>query len=180
MPRIRYRFILAACLTPLAGTSLGQGGGVKFVSANALLAGPTPEAGLAACQPLQGDLAQVVAGSQKAYGTEVLPLRVVSGRCAGSTGWAGVARLEVAASVVATSSDAVGFSSSDSLFEALEPRAVKASCQPLRGDSAQLLEATRFAGTDVYRVKVLSGRCQGTTGWTGAARLERAASPPSR
>ena len=65
--------------------------------------------------------------------------------------------------------------SSDSLFESLTPMTVKASCQPLRGDTAQILEASRFSGTDDDRITVLSGRCKGVIGWVGAARLERAA-----
>jgi hypothetical protein len=176
MSRIHYRAALAACLAALAGTSLAQSTtSVKFTTSSTLMAGPTADAGLAACQPLRGDLAEITGSPQKAYGTEVFPLRVVSGRCAGTNGWAGASRIEVSTAAAPASSDALQFSSSDSLFESLTPKTVKASCQPLRGDGAQILESTRFAGTEVYRITVLSGRCQGTTGWVGSARLERAA-----
>lgn len=181
MPRNQYRFVLAACLATLAGASFGQDNMVKFTSSDALLTGPSPEAGLASCQPLRGDLAEVTGAGQKAYGTEVLPLRIVSGRCAGNSGWAGTARFEVAGVPAApTSNNTVQFSSADSLYDALTPKSVKASCQPLRGDGAQVLDVSRFAGTDVYRVAVLSGHCQGSTGWVGAARIERAASVRSQ
>ena len=175
MSRIHYRAALAACLAAVAGTSLAEPTSVKFTTSSTLMAGPTADAGLAACQPLRGDLAEITGSPQKAYGTEVFPLRVVSGRCAGTNGWAGASRIEVSAAAVPASGDALQFSSSDSLFESLTPKTVKASCQPLRGDGAQILESTRFAGTEVYRITVLSGRCQGTTGWVGSARLERAA-----
>lgn len=175
MPRIHYRAALAACLAAVAGASLAEPAAVKFTTSSTLMAGPAADAGLAGCQPLRGDLAEITGSPQKAYGTEVFPLRVVSGRCAGTNGWAGASRIEVSTTAVAASGDALQFSSSDSFFESLTPKTVKASCQPLRGDGAQILESSRFAGTEVYRITVSSGRCQGTTGWVGAARLERAA-----
>jgi hypothetical protein len=180
MSRLHYQVVLAACLTALAGTSFGQANAVKFTSSGILMAGPTVEAGLAACQPLRGDLAEISGPAQQAYGTDVLPLRVVSGRCAGTAGWAGASRVEVASAAAVASPEAAQFSSSDSLFDALTPKTVKAACQPLRGDGARIMEASHFAGTEVYRVNVLSGRCQGATGWVGAARIERPAAPPSR
>lgn len=175
MPRRIHYVATAACLAALAGPSQAQSATVKLTESSVLMAGPTAESGLAACQPLRGDLAEITGDSQKAYMTEIFPLRIVSGRCAGTTGWAGAARIETAGTIKPAGTDALQFSSSDSLFEALQPQSVKAACQPLRGDGAQILESSRFAGTEVYRVTVLSGRCKGATGWVGAARLERAA-----
>lgn len=169
-----HRTIVAASLILLTSTSFSQTNTVRFTSSGVLLAGPTADAGSATCQPLRGDLAEIAGAAQKAYGTEVLPLRVVSGRCAGSIGWAGASRIETAAGSTGDASESVQFSSSDSLFDSLTPKTVKASCQPLRGDGAQILETSRFAGAEVYQVAVLSGRCQGIKGWVGGARLERA------
>lgn len=176
MLKIHLRHVLTVCLAMVAGTSFGQPNAVKFVASDAFLAGPKPESGLANCQPLRGDRAEIIGAAQKVIGTEVLPLRVLSGRCAGLTGWAGATQLEVAverAEPPAVAIDSGRFNSSDSLFDSLEPKPVKASCQPLRGDAAQFLETARFSGTEVYRVKVLSGRCEGTIGWAGATRIER-------
>lgn len=194
MSRIHYCAALVAYLAAASGVSLAEPistvagpyllataasltepAAVKFTTSSTLMAGPTADAGLATCQPLRGDLAEITGSPQKAYGTEVFPLRVVSGRCAGTKGWAGASRIEATTATPTSSGEALQFSSSDSLFESLTPKTVKASCQPLRGDAAQILESSRFAGTEVYRITVLSGRCQGATGWVGAARLERAA-----
>lgn len=175
MQVIYRRTIVAASLALLANASFGQA--VKFTSSGVLMAGPIGEAGLAACQPLRGDLAEIAGTAQKAYGTEVLPLRVVSGRCAGASGWAGASRIETATGSPSNASEAVQFTSSDALFDSLTPKTIKAACQPLRGDGAQILEASRFAGAEVYQVTVLSGRCQGAKGWVGGARLERTPGP---
>lgn len=175
MSRIHYRAALVACLAAVSGASLAEPAAVKFTTSSTLMAGPTADAGLATCQPLRGDLAEITGSPQKVYGTEVFPLRVISGRCAGTKGWAGASRIEATTAAPTSLGEALQFSSSDSLFESLTPNTVKASCQPLRGDAAQILESSRFAGTEVYQITVLSGRCQGTTGWVGAARLERAA-----
>lgn len=172
--RSHYCAVLASCLTIITSSSLAQPASVKFTTSNTLMAGPSAEAGLAACQPLKGDFAAITGSPQQAYGTAVFPVSVVSGRCTGTKGWAGAARIERAEVAAAASSDALQFSSSDSLFDSLTPKTVKASCQPLRGDAAQILESSQFADTEVYRISVLSGRCQGATGWVGAARLERA------
>ena len=181
MLRTYYRAALAACVAASAGASLAEEpASVNFTTSSTLMAGPTADAGLAACQPLRGDLAEITGSPQKVYGTEVFPLRVTSGRCTGTNGWAGASRIErTSTSQVPASTEALQFSSSDSLFEALTPKTLRAACQPLRGDGAQILESSRFAGTEVYRVTVLSGRCQGATGWVGSARLERAAAARS-
>jgi len=175
MSRIHYRAALAACLAAVSGASVAEPAAVKFNTSSILMAGPTADAGLATCQPLRGDLAEITSSPQQAYGTEVFPLRVVSGRCAGTKGWAGASLIEAATAAPTSSGGTLQFNSSDSLFESLTPKTVKASCQPLRGDAAQILEASRFSSTEVYRITVLSGRCQGAAGWVGAARLERAA-----
>lgn len=170
-----YRVLLVACLSAISGASLAQPATVKFTTSSTLMAEARAGAGSAACQPLRGDLAEVTGSPKKAYGTEVFPLRVVSGRCAGTNGWSGASRIETVTAVAPALNDALQFSSADSLFESLTPKTVKASCQPLRGDAAQIFESSHFAGTEVYRILVLSGRCHGSTGWVGAARLERAA-----
>ena len=175
MSCIYYRALLAACMAAVAGASVAEPAAVKFTTSSTLMAGPTADAGCATRQPLRGELAESTGSPQKAYGTEVFPLRVVSGRCAGTKGWAGASRIEATTAAPTSLGDALQFNSSDSLFESLTPMTVKAFCQPLRGDTAQILESSRFSGTDVYRITVLSGRCKGAIGWVGAARLERAA-----
>lgn len=148
-------------------------GTVKLVTSGSLIAGPSADAGRTKCQPLRGDLAEITGDARKASGTEVFPLRMVNGLCVGTTGWAGAAHIETATSSTTGPSGGVQFASSNSLFEAITPKMIKGSCQPLRGDGAEILESTRFSGTEVYRVAVLSGRCQGTKGWVGSAHIER-------
>lgn len=53
-----------------------------------------------------------------------------------------------------------------------------AECQPLRGDSVEILEQVKnsggMLGVNVARVKVVTGSCAGTEGWVGLPRLESA------
>ncbi len=52
------------------------------------------------------------------------------------------------------------------------------ACQPLKGDTVTILEikndppGTAGAGAAFAHVRVMSGHCQGQTGWVGMARLE--------
>lgn len=174
MSRLHCRIFFVLWFVTLTCASFGQTSTIKFKDSGILMAGSSAETGFAQCQPLRGDLAEISGKSQKAYGAEVLPVRVTSGLCVGNSGWVGVSRIEVGSTVPA-SNDLAQFSYSDSLFDMLSPKMVKAACQPLRGDTVRILEATRLIGTDVYRVTVLSGRCQGAAGWVGGARLERVA-----
>ncbi|MEM0550484.1 MULTISPECIES: hypothetical protein [Aeromonas] len=54
-------------------------------------------------------------------------------------------------------------------------KARKAECQPLRGDSVEVIEVVKNAGgmlnVDVAKVKVMTGSCAGTQGWVGLSRL---------
>lgn len=50
------------------------------------------------------------------------------------------------------------------------------ACQPLKGDTVVILEIKNdppgSTGTALAHVRVMSGHCQGQTGWVGMPRLE--------
>lgn len=50
------------------------------------------------------------------------------------------------------------------------------ACQPLKGDTVAILEIKNdppeSTGTALAHVRVMSGHCQGQTGWVGMPRLE--------
>jgi hypothetical protein len=55
------------------------------------------------------------------------------------------------------------------------------ACQPLKGDTVAILDIRNdppgATGVAIAHVRVMSGHCQGQTGWVGMARLEALARP---
>jgi hypothetical protein len=168
-------YLLALVALSVVGSASAQPIAVRFTQSDSLVVGVPDAIARADCQPLKGDFAEVTGLSVKALGAEVLPVRVTTGRCAGARGWAGTTAVETAGASAPAENESVRFASSDVLYASLTPSLVKASCQPLRGDTASLLEAGQLGPAQVYRLKVLTGRCAGATGWAGASGLERAA-----
>ena len=165
--------IFAAVFLLPAFALAADAGAVRFTESGSLLKTSTPGEGMAVCQPLRGDTAQVI-GTAKAIGTDVLQLRVLSGRCKDVQGWAGISRVETADTTSTRSGGAdVRFSESASLLKTSDPSAGMADCQPLRGDTALRLSTVKATmGTEIARLRVLSGRCAGAEGWAGVARIE--------
>lgn len=171
------RSIFAALLMLSALAVAGETGAVRFTEGGSLLKTPEPGDGMASCQPLRGDTAQVV-GVAKALGTDLFHLRVLSGRCKASHGWAGISRVEAAdtTEVRAVGAD-VRFTESASLLKTSNPSAGMADCQPIRGDTALRLSTVKAFGTEITQLRVLSGRCAGVEGWAGVARIESLPTP---
>lgn len=148
-------------------------GAVRFTSSDALLARPNLEGGMHSCQPIRGDLATVIGAGVKLMGSEMLPVMVSGGRCDGVTGWVGLQRIEDVPAATAAVADVVRFTASDALLSEIEPAPVRAECQPLRGDQAEVAGLLNNRGMLGYHVRILSGRCEGRLGWVGASRIER-------
>lgn len=87
------RHLMVTVITIWSTYGFGQDGGVRFSESNSLLRSLDLTQGLAECQPLRGDGAQILERS-KADGVEAA--RVLSGRCNDVEEWAGLARLESA------------------------------------------------------------------------------------
>ena len=150
-----------------------SGGNVRFTSSDALFAGPNLEGGMHNCQPLRGDLATVTGAGVKLFGSEMLPVQVIGGRCDGVAGWVGLQRIEALPANGPAVADVVRFAASDVLLSEIEPAPVRAICQPLRGDQAEIAGVLNNRGILGYHVRIVSGRCKDTIGWVGASRIER-------
>lgn len=157
----------------LGGPVRASASTVRFTSSEALLAGPNLEGGMHSCQPLRGDLATVTGDGVKLFGSEMMPVQVNGGRCDGATGWVGVQRIEALPANGPAVADVVRFAASDVLLSEIEPAPVRAECQPLRGDQAEIAGVMNNRGILGYHVRIVSGRCKDTIGWVGASRIER-------
>lgn len=90
-----------------------------------------------------------------------------------------VAAAAMCASTPGIAAQAATLTDSNMVMTDQDPtKARLAECQPLRGDSVEILEQVMSAGglqgVNVARVKVVTGSCAGTEGWVGLSRLESA------